>query len=146
MASTRKPGRPRNPPPPPEVMPWHSKAIAEQIDEILMALEVPAIDEETRGIFEGKTAIALARASIGQKAKTGWPPEFTLTADHIAYAARKGIDRLRAESAFNKFRNNHQAKGNMFANWDAAWRSWIDREEQYNNGRDQDRNRIDDRL
>jgi hypothetical protein len=32
----------------------HSKAIAEQIDEILMALEVPAIDEETRGIFERK--------------------------------------------------------------------------------------------
>jgi hypothetical protein len=47
-------GRPRNPPPPPERMPWHTKAIADQIDAIMTAMEISAIDAETRGIFERK--------------------------------------------------------------------------------------------
>jgi hypothetical protein len=45
-------GRPRNPPPPSLPNPWETPAIANEVSEILTALEVPAIDAETRGVFQ----------------------------------------------------------------------------------------------
>jgi hypothetical protein len=104
-------------------------------------------ETETESERESRqTAVADSRASIGRK--TPWPPGFAITADHFTYAGAKGIDRIKATEGFNKFRNHHQAKGNTFADWNAAWRTWIDREGQFNNARDndQDRNKIDDRL
>jgi hypothetical protein len=45
-------GRPRNPPPPPERMPWHTPAIAKQVDDIMIAMDAPAIAAETRMSFQ----------------------------------------------------------------------------------------------
>jgi hypothetical protein len=45
-------GRPRNPPPPPERMPWDAKALAKQVEEILAAVEAPPVDERVRLTFQ----------------------------------------------------------------------------------------------
>jgi hypothetical protein len=45
-------GRPRNPEPASTPMPWDKAVIAEQVQGILDALEVPQIDLETRRIFQ----------------------------------------------------------------------------------------------
>ena len=88
------------------------------------------------------------RSPTGKKEQTGWPEGFKLTPSMIAYAGQKRFSQDKAEEMFEKFRNNSLAKGNVFADWNAAWRTWTDREPQFNNGRDndQDRNKIDDRL
>jgi hypothetical protein len=80
---------------------------------------------------ESESATAAHPAHPASLLKTGWPLDFKLTPDLLKYAASKNIDFLAAEATFIKFRNNHQAKGSMFADWSAAWRTWVDREHRF---------------
>jgi hypothetical protein len=42
-----------------------------------------------------------------------------------AYGRSKGLDPPRVAKEFDKFRNYHQSKGSVFADWLAAWRNWV---------------------
>lgn len=53
-----------------------------------------------------------------------WQP----SADGLAYASDRGVEVDRARTAFV---NHHQARGSLMASWDAAWRTWCDREVEY---------------
>ena len=55
------------------------------------------------------------------------PADFELTRDRAHYWVQYNPDAmsnvLRIE--FEKFKAHHQAKGNRFKDWDAAWRTWV---------------------
>jgi hypothetical protein len=72
-----------------------------------------------------------ARDQISGGNKTTIAPDFTLTAEHIAYAKTKGYDQTKAIDMFAAFRNHHLANDTKFANWDAAWRVWVDNERKF---------------
>lgn len=40
-----------------------------------------------------------------------------------------------AQDMFTAFKNHHAAKGSMFADWDAAWRTWVDNQVKWDTQR-----------
>jgi hypothetical protein len=48
-----------------------------------------------------------------------------MTAAHLEFAEAHGWDSSRAKDEFERFADYHRAKGSVFANWDAAWRTWV---------------------
>ena len=61
--------------------------------------------------------------------KTPWPENFYLTAEMRLYAVSHGISNPALE--FEHFENHHKSKGNVFASWEAAWRTWVLRSGQF---------------
>jgi hypothetical protein len=58
--------------------------------------------------------------------QTSWPDGFFLDDDLADHAAEKaGWDHGRAFEEFSRFENHHRAKGSIFADWRAAWRTWV---------------------
>ena len=57
-------------------------------------------------------------------------PDLSLDDEWRGYAALHGVE---AEVEFESFRDHHMAKGNKFADWFAAWRTWCRNSEKYKN-------------
>lgn len=57
---------------------------------------------------------------------------FELSADMIVFANEKGIDPIEEFSAFVDY---HKAKGSVFKDWQAAWRTWVRNAVKFNGGR-----------
>lgn len=57
-----------------------------------------------------------------RKPQLGLPDDFAPNEVGLAKAAEKHLD-VQAELA--KFRNHHEAKGSVMADWQAAWRTWV---------------------
>lgn len=53
------------------------------------------------------------------------PAEWALSAALVAFARSKGFDRDELEVLVDAWKNHHDAKGNVFADWDASLRTWI---------------------
>lgn len=47
---------------------------------------------------------------------------FSLDAEMIAFANERGVD---PQEEFDKFRDHHKAKGSVFKDWPAAFRTWV---------------------
>lgn len=62
------------------------------------------------------------------RARTTFPPDFVLTDKLRAFATAGGLD---AEAEFSHFRDHHRSKGNKFADWPAAFRTWCRRCDQF---------------
>jgi hypothetical protein len=78
--------------------------------------------------IEGKTPPK--RESIPKtrrrKAQTPWPDGFHLGDEQAEHAEHKaGWDLSRAFAEFERFQNYHIGKGSAFADWNAAWRMWV---------------------
>lgn len=43
-----------------------------------------------------------------------------------SYAAKAGLGAPEFREQWRKFRNHHVTKGNVYASWQAAWRTWVD--------------------
>jgi hypothetical protein len=57
----------------------------------------------------------------------------TISDEHlIDYADKQGYDWYQARDLFLHFVDHHQAKGNKFANWQAAWRTWLRNDQKFN--------------
>lgn len=56
------------------------------------------------------------------KAHRQWPPDFVLTPERESFARAGGI--ATPDLEWGHFRDYHQARGTVFSNWDAAWRTW----------------------
>jgi helix-turn-helix protein len=68
------------------------------------------------------------------------PDDFRLDEAMIAYAAQRQFTSAQIGWMFEKFANHHQAKGSMFADWRAAWRTWVCNQTKYDERRDRKAN------
>jgi hypothetical protein len=60
-----------------------------------------------------------------KKTRTSLPSTFCLAQQQLDDAQRiAGWNAKRAASEFERFKDNHRAKANVFADWPAAWRNW----------------------
>lgn len=60
----------------------------------------------------------------GNSPRTGIAADFYPTPAGIAFAAARGITPEILSTEIQKFQDNHQARGTLMADWDAAWRTW----------------------
>lgn len=60
-----------------------------------------------------------------RKVKTALPPDWRLPDNGWSYAAGKGLTGDRIEQEAERFRDYHLSRGNLMANWEAAWRTWV---------------------
>lgn len=63
--------------------------------------------------------------------RTSLPDGFLLSEKMLAYAQSKGLDPPRITREFERFCDHHRAKGSLFADWEAAWRTWVGRAADY---------------
>jgi len=65
-------------------------------------------------------------AEAGKPAKKGapLPSDFVPNETGVAYAEQRGVQ---IESELKAFANWHTAKGTLFKDWQAAWRTWCDK-------------------
>lgn len=59
-----------------------------------------------------------------KKPVTAWPEGFVLTSDMATYSRSK-LPAVRPQTIFEEFQNWHTAKGSMYADWPAAFRTWV---------------------
>jgi biotin operon repressor len=57
----------------------------------------------------------------------GWVPNER----NIADARERGFSAWEIEDEADKFRNHHTARGSLFRDWDAAWRTWLGKARQF---------------
>lgn len=60
-----------------------------------------------------------------KKPSTPPPAVFDVTEDMAQWAVDQGLPEERIEPETRKFLDHHRAKGTLFADWNAAWRTWI---------------------
>jgi hypothetical protein len=58
-----------------------------------------------------------------RKRATSLPESLTLTEQHRQYAEAQGL--VGPAEQFERFLDHHRAKGSVFVDWDAAWRTWV---------------------
>lgn len=63
-----------------------------------------------------------------KKPNTSRPASWRPNANHQATADQNGLS---LDLEFEKFANYHDSKGNMFADWDAAFRTWLSNAKQF---------------
>ena len=62
--------------------------------------------------------------------QTPWPETMNLSDEMREYGSLHGVD---AEVEFDSWRDHHLAKGSMFADWGASFRTWCRNAEKYKN-------------
>lgn len=95
-------------------------------------------------ILRGADAPPATRASRRKPARP-MPDIFPMSEKHREYAEARGFKyeippsftnfKARpgpAQQMFEAFKNHHQAKGSVFADWDAAWRTWVNNQVAFN--------------
>jgi hypothetical protein len=71
---------------------------------------------------EKSEKIFSAPAERAKKKTTPFPDNFALDADMALFAKEHGVN---PEVEFAAFCDHHQARGNTFRDWRAAWRTWV---------------------
>lgn len=66
------------------------------------------------------------------KVKVPIPTDLELTPEFISYASSKGIKNGRLPDLFEAFTIHHRKKGSKFADWYAAWQTWVRNEIKFN--------------
>jgi hypothetical protein len=97
-------------------------------------------NKETKDI--GGAFAPPAERKSRKKPSQPMPDIFPMTDKHREYAAKNGFKDKSgngfvgftdgpAVQMFVAFKNHHIAKGSIFADWDAAWRTWVDNEVKF---------------
>ncbi len=80
-------------------------------------------DEPSEGAAPPQKRVTRSRR---RRPSTPWPNGFRLDDDLAEHAVQKASwDRGRALTEFERFENYHRSKGSVFADWRAAWRTWV---------------------
>lgn len=69
-------------------------------------------------------------AKAAKKRGTQAPDSFDVTADLAAWASKKGV-RFDLAAETETFLDWHRAKGSVMRDWDAAWRTWITKAQEF---------------
>jgi hypothetical protein len=94
---------------------------------------------------DGASAPIAEKRSRKKPSRT-MPDIFPMTDAHREYAAKHGyraqvgsgftgMTEGPAVKMFTAFKNHHAAKGSTFADWDAAWRTWVDNQAKWDSER-----------
>lgn len=70
-------------------------------------------------------------AKPASKRRTGPPESFALTEELLTWAEGVGLNRTRAATETERWLDYHRGKGNVMADWTAAWRTWMRRAVEY---------------
>lgn len=98
-------------------------ANAQQTQSEGNALQSPVTSHQTPKEREGQQPVEDKKPARVARA-TQLPDDFVLTDQLVKYAELKHVD---WNTEFESFKNWHTAKGSTYKNWDAAWRTWIDK-------------------
>jgi hypothetical protein len=101
---------------------WKNKSkksvrVTESVSEMSVTNDV--IEGEGEGEVEEKSKSLVPSA---HKKRSTLPLDFQLTPDLRAFAIDQGVQDPHTE--FSAFRDYHQARGSVFRDWPAAWRTW----------------------
>lgn len=72
------------------------------------------------------------RAFRGKKPLGPMPEGFHLNLGLREFAKTNGFEKC--DFIFDQFKAHHRSKGSMFANWEAAWRTWILNQVKFSGG------------
>jgi hypothetical protein len=103
------------------VSPSPSPSPSPLITPLPLPLPLPLPQEET-------TRFARGRASRVARTRTSYPEGFQPSRE---YAKERGFQEKQIDLLIEAFRNHHTAKGNLMADWNAAWRTWCGNELKY---------------
>jgi hypothetical protein len=79
-----------------------------------------------------KGKLRKTKAPRSQKAPAGpMPADWAPSPAHLAKGLDLGFDAARVQVEAVRFTDHHQSKGNVFADWDAAFRGWLGNEVRY---------------
>ena len=79
---------------------------------------------------ESKPRRGKPRTTKAPKPSVSVPDDFTVTAEMRAWAAEKRLT-VDIDAATDEFINHHRAKGTIFRDWTAGWRTWMLRTRTY---------------
>lgn len=71
------------------------------------------------------------RSGSPRSRKTLIAADATISEAGIAYAAKEGVVNGSVGRLFEEFRDYHVARETKFADWEAAWRSWVRKRDQF---------------
>jgi len=60
-----------------------------------------------------------------RKPSVAIPPNWVMSAENLEYALSKQLTQDQANDEQDNFRDHHLSKESKFADWDAAWRTWV---------------------
>lgn len=81
---------------------------------------------ETETELEVETTVAIAPVVDRAKRKTRIDPNWKPSESGLASADKRGVFGSALDREASRFVAHHTAKGNVMANWDAAWITWLD--------------------
>lgn len=70
-----------------------------------------------------------------KRASTAMPEGLALDDAMRKFAGDRGYAGVNVERMFERFLNHHRAKGSRFADWQAAWRTWVGNQVQFDTQR-----------
>lgn len=86
--------------------------------------DVPTGPDESRAVpLSTQLNSTASKKGEGRLRGTRLPADFSLTEDRKQYALDKGL--LNVKEEFERFQDHHRAKGTVFLDWDAGWRTWV---------------------
>jgi len=89
--------------------------------------ESTASPDNTSTSNEGKRGRGNSRKRPSVDFPSGWKPSPT----SIGHGEGLGFSPAEIDRSFGKFRGHHIAKGSRFADWDQAFRNWLDKDAEY---------------
>ncbi len=88
-------------------------------------------------LFEEPAKVAKpAKPKEPKKVAHTWPEGFCLEEPMIAFARERGFQAHEIQRMWERFRDRNQARGEKYADWKAAWRTWVGNQVEFRN-RDQ---------
>jgi uncharacterized protein YdaU (DUF1376 family) len=84
------------------------------------SVHIPTNNQEP--LTSNQEPVVAEKPAPKARRKQQYPADFLPNETGLAAAAAKGID---APRELEKFRDYHVSKGNVMADWQAAWRTWV---------------------
>ncbi|NPU23978.1 hypothetical protein [Bradyrhizobium denitrificans] len=129
---------------------WGVSAAMDRLRPTLPAPnDLPAIPAQSALFEEPVKAAKPAKPKEPKKVAHSWPEGFSLDEAMIAFARDRGFRAQEIQRMWERFRDRNQARGEKYADWKAAWRTWVGNQVEFRS-RDQGargpNNHIDGRL
>lgn len=100
-----------------------------------LASHSPAANQHTKKEIKEEGKKEKKERGPRAKARTPISENWQVSEKGRDYARESGFDDAMIANMRRRFINNHASKGNLMADWEAAWRTWCDNEVKFNANR-----------